>query len=60
MGGECRNKSEPGKCRCKFHGGKFHGGKSTGAKTPEGKARIAAGQARRWAAHHAAKSRNAP
>ena len=43
-GAECRNKSEPGKRRCKFHGGK-----STGAKTPEGLARIAAAQKRRWA-----------
>lgn len=43
-GGECRNKSEPGKRRCKFHGGK-----STGPKTPEGKARIAEAQRRRWA-----------
>ena len=44
-GGECRNKSEPGKRRCKYHGGK-----STGAKTPEGIARIAEAQRRRrWA-----------
>lgn len=43
-GGECQNKSEPGKRRCKFHGGK-----STGAKIPEGKARIAEAQRRRWA-----------
>lgn len=43
-GGECRNKSKPGKRRCKFHGGK-----STGAKTPEGRARIAEAQRRRWA-----------
>ena len=48
-GGECRNKSEPGKRRCKFHGGK-----STGAKTPEGRARIAEAQRRRWAAQRAA------
>lgn len=44
-GGKCRNKSEPGKRRCKFHGGK-----STGPKTPEGKVRIAEAQRRRWAA----------
>ena len=44
-GGECRNKSEAGRTRCKFHGGK-----STGARTPEGKARIAEAQQRRWAA----------
>ena len=43
-GGECRNKSEPGKRRCKFHGGK-----STGPKTPEGKARIGKAQRKRWA-----------
>lgn len=39
----CRCKSEPGKRRCKFHGGK-----STGPKTPEGKARIAQAQRLRW------------
>lgn len=54
-GGECQNKSEPGKRRCKFHGGR-----STGAKTPEGKARIAAAQVRRWAAYRAAKAGTAP
>nr|WP_299508788.1 HGGxSTG domain-containing protein [Cypionkella sp.] len=42
--GACRNKSEPGKRRCKFHGGK-----STGAKTPGGLARIAYAQRKRWA-----------
>jgi transcriptional regulator with XRE-family HTH domain len=41
----CRNKSEAGKARCKFHGGK-----STGPKTAEGKARIAEAQRKRWAA----------
>lgn len=40
----CRGKSEPGKRRCKFHGGM-----STGARTTEGKARIAEAQRRRWA-----------
>lgn len=40
----CRMKSEPGKRRCKFHGGK-----STGAKTAEGKARIVEAQHKRWA-----------
>ena len=44
-GRACRNKSEAGKARCKFHGGK-----STGPKTPEGRARIAAAQRARWAA----------
>lgn len=38
-GKSCRNKSEPGRKRCKFHGGK-----STGPKTAEGKARIAEAQ----------------
>ena len=41
---QCRNLSEPGKKRCKFHGGK-----STGPKTTEGKTRIAAAQRTRWA-----------
>lgn len=40
----CRNMSEPGKRRCKFHGGK-----STGPKTVEGRARIAEAQRQRWA-----------
>lgn len=44
-GQPCRNKSEPGKRRCKFHGGK-----STGPRTAEGRARIAAAQRLRWAA----------
>lgn len=39
----CRNKSEPGKRRCKFHGGL-----STGARTPEGIAHIVEAQRRRW------------
>lgn len=39
----CRNKSEPGKRRCKFHGGK-----STGPRTAEGRARIAEAQRQRW------------
>lgn len=43
-GAACRNNSEPGKQRCKFHGGK-----STGPRTAEGKARIAEAQQRRWA-----------
>lgn len=45
-GQPCRLKSEPGRNRCKFHGGK-----STGPKTAEGKARIAAAQRARWAAY---------
>lgn len=47
-GTPCRMKSEPGKRRCKFHGGR-----STGARTPEGKARIAEAQRRRWSAWRA-------
>lgn len=46
--GACRNKSEPGKQRCNFHGGK-----STGPKTVEGKSRIAEAQRLRWAKHRA-------
>ncbi|AXI43508.1 hypothetical protein C1J02_17435 [Sulfitobacter sp. SK011] len=48
-GNPCRNMSEPGRRRCKFHGGR-----STGPKTPEGKARIADAQKARWAAYRAA------
>lgn len=43
-GTSCKMKSEPGKRRCKFHGGK-----STGPRTPEGKARIVASNRLRWA-----------
>ena len=43
-GTPCRNKSEPGRRRCKFHGGR-----STGARTPEGIERIREAQRRRWA-----------
>lgn len=43
-GTPCRMKSEPGKMRCKFHGGM-----STGARTPEGLERIREAQRRRWA-----------
>ena len=42
-GHPCRNKVVPGKRRCKYHGGL-----STGPRTPEGRARIAAAQRRRW------------
>lgn len=49
-GTPCRCQSEPGKKRCKFHGGM-----STGAQTPEGRARIAEAQRRRWAKWRAAK-----
>lgn len=44
-GGECQIHAEPGKRRCRLHGGK-----STGPKTTEGRERIAAAQRRRWAA----------
>ena len=43
----CRKLSEPGKKKCKFHGGK-----STGPKTAEGKDRIAEAQRQRWACLH--------
>lgn len=45
-GQPCRLKSEPGRNRCKFHGGK-----STGPRTDEGKARIVAAQRQRWATY---------
>lgn len=47
-GRSCLNKSEAGKKRCKFHGGK-----STGPKTAEGKSRIAEAQRLRWAKYRA-------
>lgn len=43
-GTPCKNMSEPGRRRCKHHGGR-----STGPKTAEGKARIAEAQRARWA-----------
>lgn len=43
-GTPCRNKSEPGRKRCKFHGGR-----STGPKSAEGRERIAEAQRTRWA-----------
>jgi len=51
LGRPCRALSEPGKKRCKFHGGK-----STGPKTEAGRQRIAEAQRRRWAAYRAEKS----
>ena len=42
-GAPCLVRVEPGKRRCRFHGGL-----STGPRTTEGKARIAAAQRRRW------------
>ncbi|WP_338045775.1 helix-turn-helix transcriptional regulator [Parasedimentitalea marina] len=41
----CKLMPEPGRKRCKFHGGM-----STGPKTKEGRERIAAAQRKRWAA----------
>lgn len=53
-GQPCRNMSEAGRRRCKFHGGR-----STGPRTIEGRARISSAQAKRWAAHRAKhKARN--
>lgn len=49
-GTPCRAKSEPGRRRCRFHGGL-----STGPKTAVGRARIAEAQRRRWARWRAAK-----
>ncbi len=43
-GTPCANWSEPGRRRCKFHGGK-----STGAKTPKGRERLRDANRRRWA-----------
>lgn len=43
-GTACRNKSEPGRKRCKFHGGR-----STGPRTAEGRQRVVDAQLKRWA-----------
>lgn len=50
-GTPCRCRSEPGKARCKFHGGM-----STGPKTPEGRARISEAQRARWLSYRASKN----
>jgi len=42
-GAPCRARAINGKGRCKFHGGM-----STGPRTPEGRARIAEAQRKRW------------
>lgn len=47
----CRLKSEPGRQRCRLHGGL-----STGPTSSEGKARIAEAQRKRWAVWRNAKS----
>ena len=45
-GGRCQVRAEPGKARCRFHGGK-----STGPKTEAGRNRIAEAQRQRWRAY---------
>lgn len=47
-----RNRRGPGRCR-------RHGGLSTGPNTPEGKARIAAAQRKRWAEYRRRKAEEA-
>src|SRR6476620_589035 len=42
-GGRCQVRAEPGKARCRLHGGK-----SPGPKTQAGRARIAEAQRERW------------
>jgi hypothetical protein len=49
-GGSCRVRAEPGRTRCRFHGGL-----STGPRTPEGRQRISEANRRRWAAWRAAR-----
>lgn len=44
-GGACQVRAEPGRARCRFHGGK-----STGPKTEAGRNRISEAQRRRWQA----------
>ena len=48
-GSACRAKSEPGRKRCRFHGGL-----STGPLTSEGRERIADAQRKRWQEYRAA------
>lgn len=43
-GTSCRMTVEPGKTRCRLHGGK-----STGPRSPEGRERVAEAQRQRWA-----------
>jgi hypothetical protein len=47
-GGCCQVRAEPGKARCRFHGGK-----STGPKTEAGRSRIAEAQRLRWRTYRA-------
>jgi hypothetical protein len=51
QGKPCAVRVEPGKARCRFHGGL-----STGPKTAAGRARIAAAQRRRWSAFRGARN----
>lgn len=46
-GGSCAMRVEPGKHRCRLHGGR-----STGPKTKEGRAKIATAQRVRWSLRH--------
>src|SRR5689334_15221393 len=48
QGEPCAVRGEPGKARCRFHGGL-----STGPRTVEGRARVAEAQRQRWARHRA-------
>src|SRR5436305_1136344 len=48
QGEPCALRVEPGKARCRFHGGL-----STGPRTVEGRARVAEAQRRRWARYRA-------
>ena len=50
VGGCCQVRAEPGKARCRFHGGK-----STGPKTEAGRSRIAEAQRLRWRAYRESK-----
>lgn len=50
-GGRCLVRAEPGKKRCRFHGGL-----STGPKTEAGRIRIGEAQRRRWIAYRESKA----
>src|SRR5260221_11259951 len=54
-GKPCSGRGEPGKRRCRFHGGL-----STGPKTAAGRARVAQAQRHRWKAFRAAKGTSEP
>jgi hypothetical protein len=55
QGKPCGVRVEPGKRRCRFHGGL-----STGPKTTAGRAKIAEAQRRRWSAFRAARGEAVP